>query len=234
MKLPVLLYHKVSVNHFDALTVTIEQLDRQLSYLVSEGYQCVTAKQILDYHHFQTPLPNKPILITFDDAHFSFYEHALTILKKHKIKVTLFIATGLIGTEHSECGEIMSHDQIKKLDFNIVEPALHSHRHQNYKKLTPENIKYDLQENISVLKKNDIPFAPVFAYPFGGFPREFNQLQNLKELFSEFNIEAAFRIGNRINHLSGKTDFFQLNRIDVRGTDSFFRFKLKLKFGKIL
>ena len=128
----------------------------------------------------------------------------------------------------------MSLEQIKKLDFNIVEPALHSHRHQNYKTLSPEIIKSDLQENISVLKKNEIPFTPVFAYPFGGFPRELKRMQNLKELFSQFNIEAAFRIGNRINRLSGKTDFFQLNRIDVRGTDSFLKFKLKLKFGKIL
>lgn len=233
MNLPVLMYHKVSLNSFDALTVGITQLERQWLYLVSKGYQCVTAKQILNYHHYQTPLPPKPVLVTFDDAHISFYKHVLPLLKKHRMKITLFIATGLLGMHDADCGEIMSLEQIKNLDFNIVEPALHSHRHQNYKTLPLETVKYDLSENILFLKNNDIPFAPVFAYPYGGFPQERRKMQNLKELFSEYNIDAAFRIGNRINHLSGKTDFFQLNRIDMRGTDSFFKFKMKLKFGKI-
>ena len=233
MKLPVLMYHKVSVDRFDALTVKVEQLERQLHYLDSEGYQCVTAKQILEYLSHQITLPSKPILITFDDAHISFYELALSLLKKHRLKVTLFIATGLIGTNDPDCGEIMSLKQIKNLDFSFVEPALHSHCHQNYKTLPSEAVKYDIQENILFLKKNDIPFTSVFAYPYGGFPRELKKMQKLKELFSEYNIDAAFRIGNRINHLSGKSDFFKLNRIDVRGTDSFFKFKMKLKFGKI-
>ena len=43
---------------------------------------------------------------------------------------------------------------------------------------------------------------------------------------------AAFRIGNRVNPLKIK-DLYDLNRIDIRGTDGFWRFRLKVKFGKI-
>lgn len=233
MNLPVLMYHKVSENYSDALTVTTAELERQMLYVLTKGYQCVTTEQVLNFCKTGKPLPLKPILITFDDAHVSFQNLALPILKNAGInKVTLFVATDLIGTNHSDCGEIMSLEQIQNLDFNFVELGLHSHRHQNYKNLSIVDARKDLQEHISFPAKNRISFAPAFAYPYGGFPKNKIAMNYLKELFFENNIQLAFRIGNRINRLSKSTDLFTLNRIDIRGTDSFFKFKMKLKFGK--
>ncbi len=237
MNLPVLMYHKVSENYFDALTVTTAQLERQMLYVVTKNYQCVTTEEVLHFCKTGKPLPLKPILITFDDAHVSFQNLALPILKNAGInKVTLFVATDLIATQHPDCGEIMSLEQIRNLEYESIpiETALHSHRHQNYKTLSVADAQKDLQEHISFLKKNRISFAPAFAYPYGGFPKNKIARNNLKELFFENNIQLAFRIGNRINRLSKSTDLFTLNRIDIRGTDSFFKFKIKLKFGKRL
>lgn len=234
MRLPVLMYHRVSEINSDALTVSVAQLEEQMRFVVSQGYECVTPEQVLNFLKNKIPLPSKPILISFDDAHVSFQNLALPILKNAGInKITLFVATDLIGSNHPDCGEIMSLEQIKKLDFTFVETALHSHRHQNFKTLSLDDMRKDLQEHISFLKKNDLPFSAAFAYPYGGYPKNKIHLQNLKELFSGFNIELAFRIGNRINHLSDTTDLFTLNRIDIRGSESFFKFKMKLKFGKI-
>ena len=147
MQLPVLMYHKVSENKWDALTVTTQQLEQQLCYVVSKGYQFLSTNDLLNYMENKKPLPLKPILITFDDAHISFIESALPIFKKLNMsKITLFVPSGLVGSNHQDCGEIMSVEQIKNLDFNIVEPALHSHQHQNYKFLSTEEINQDLQK----------------------------------------------------------------------------------------
>jgi hypothetical protein len=49
----------------------------------------------------------------------------------------------------------------------------------------------------------------------------------------EVGIQLGFRIGNRINALPFRNPY-ELNRIDVRGTDSFATFKQKVKWGKLL
>ena len=51
-------------------------------------------------------------------------------------------------------------------------------------------------------------------------------------IFYELGIKAAFRIGNRINKFPFKNKF-EINMLDIKGSDSFKKFKLKLKWRKI-
>ena len=72
----------------------------------------------------------------------------------------------------------------------------------------------------------------VLAYPYGNFPRK----EPFKSLFFETlknqNIAYGLRIGNRLNRLPIKNNY-ELNRLDIKGDDSLFKFKLKLKLGKL-
>jgi hypothetical protein len=74
---------------------------------------------------------------------------------------------------------------------------------------------------------------PVLAYPYGARPKDADILRGIKKHFKSQNILAAFRIGNKINSLKIK-DLYELNRIDIRGTDSMSNFKKKIIFGKIV
>jgi hypothetical protein len=72
----------------------------------------------------------------------------------------------------------------------------------------------------------------VLAYPYGGYPKK-DEIKKcrMKNLFREKRINFALRIGNRINGWP-LIDDYEIKRIDIRGTDSFFTFKTKLKKGR--
>ncbi|MDA9056940.1 hypothetical protein N9K49_03770 [Flavobacteriaceae bacterium] len=72
----------------------------------------------------------------------------------------------------------------------------------------------------------------VLAYPYGNFPREIPQKIEFFELLQKQNIAYGLRIGNRLNKIPFKNNY-ELNRLDIKGEDSLFKFKLKLKLGKL-
>jgi peptidoglycan/xylan/chitin deacetylase (PgdA/CDA1 family) len=231
----VLMYHKFATEKCDFLTVTTAQFEAQLTFLKSKNYQFISAQNMLDFYIDNKPLPPKPLLLTFDDGYLNNLELAYPILKKHGAKATIFIPTSFVGiTNKWDNGNdaIMSLEQLKNLDPSVFELALHSHEHRNYADLNVAEIASDVARNVAFFKKNNLNYTPVFAYPYGGRPK--NEIKmGMISTFNTFGIKAAFRIGNRVNSLKTK-EIYELNRIDVRGTDVFWLFKMKVKFGKIV
>jgi peptidoglycan/xylan/chitin deacetylase (PgdA/CDA1 family) len=231
----VLMYHKFSTEQSDFLTVTIAQFEAQLAYLKSENYQFITAQNLLDFYIDNKPLPLKPLLLTFDDGYLNNFELACPILKKHGAKATIFIPTSFIGTTNKwDNGNdaIMSLEQLKGLDPSVFELALHSHEHRNYADLSVAEIASDVARNVAFFKQNNLNYTPVFAYPYGGRPK--NEIKmGMIYTFNTFGIKAAFRIGNRVN-LFNINDLYELNRIDMRGADAYWVFKWKVRVGRFL
>lgn len=90
---PVLVYH-----HFveegsaeNGLIVSASAFDDQMYRLKEEGYSAVTADQLIDYVDKGTPLPEKPVLITFDDGYTSNLEIAAPILEKYDMHAIIFV-----------------------------------------------------------------------------------------------------------------------------------------------
>jgi peptidoglycan/xylan/chitin deacetylase (PgdA/CDA1 family) len=224
----VLMYHKISTHISDCLTVTCEQLEHQLKYLKEQDYQFITSQQLIDFYLHRKALPPSPILLTFDDGYQNVRDLAYPILKKYEAKATLFLPTAFLGaTNRWDHGNdpIMDVDQLKNLDSTIFELALHSHEHLNYKKLTLQQIENDLRNNIDFFERNELNYTAAFAYPYGGCP------PNVDSIFEQFGILMAFRIGNKINPFI-INDLYAVKRIDIRGTDPFDDFKLKVKKGR--
>jgi peptidoglycan/xylan/chitin deacetylase (PgdA/CDA1 family) len=224
----VLMYHKISVHEKSDLTITCEQLDSHLNYLQKNDYQFITTQQVIDFYVHQKTLPPNPILLTFDDGYENVFQDAYPILKKYDAKATLFITTAFVGGINAwDRGndKITTLEQLKKLDTAIFELGLHSHHHQNYKQLSLQQIENDLQTNIDFFKNNHLNYTPAFAYPYGGCPK------NAAPAFKKWGIQMAFRIGNKVNHFK-TNDLYALKRIDVKGTDDFDTFKLKVKKGR--
>jgi hypothetical protein len=72
----------------------------------------------------------------------------------------------------------------------------------------------------------------VLAYPFGGFPKRDPILrEQMISLFREQELDFALRIGNRINPWPLKHPY-EMKRTDIRGTDTFFVFRTKLRKGR--
>jgi peptidoglycan/xylan/chitin deacetylase (PgdA/CDA1 family) len=234
--LAILMYHKVSEDKADELTIPVATLDQQLMYIREKGYSCITFKELDRFVSAGDALPEKPLILTFDDAYGDFYTYALPLLRKYNLRATVFVPVGFMGRTNTwDLGEepLMGPDILKELaDEGIIETGLHSYLHRNYNELSPAEMKTDLEDCMSTLDSYKIPFFPVLAYPYGGYPKKDPaRFEVMKALFRDSGIRYAVRIGNRINPVP-LYDPYEIKRTDIRGTDSFLTFRIKLKKGR--
>jgi len=96
--LRVLTYHRIArLNDPSALdprliSTTPENFERQMRFLATR-YQVIAMEEVLDAIKHQTYLPDRAILITFDDAYFDFADYTWPILKQLKLPATIFVPT---------------------------------------------------------------------------------------------------------------------------------------------
>lgn len=96
VQVPILLYHHISED-----TLTQEQFQTEMQLLKDGGYHTVSFDQIFDFVEKGTPLPEKPVCLTFDDGYLSNYEIAYPLLKEYGMKATFFAIGATVGnTEH--------------------------------------------------------------------------------------------------------------------------------------
>lgn len=234
--LPVLMYHKVKEHAPDGLTVTADMLELELAYLREKGYDPISFLDLKEAMDTGKSLPKHPVIITFDDAYENFRTHAWPILKRLKLKATLFVPVAFMGKtniwDHGS-DKILGAEELKRIeDDGSVEIGIHSFLHKSYADLAPEDMREDLDNCFNTMEFHHIRFSRVLAYPYGGFPKKDPELKRLMhEVFEEKQLWFAVRIGNRINPLPLKNKY-EIKRIDVKGTDSFRTFRTKLAHGR--
>ena len=93
VRLPVLMYHHLSEKQsaLGPYVVTPAQFRSDLLTLRERGYETVTAAQLIDFVDGRGALPEKPVLITFDDGYESFYAYAYPILQELNEKALLSV-----------------------------------------------------------------------------------------------------------------------------------------------
>jgi len=234
--LPVLMYHNITEGFCDGLNIPADKLELQLMYMKEKGYQTITLKQLSEICRNDGRLPAKAVLLTFDDAFTSSEKPLLKLLERYGFQAVIFLPVAFIGKSNMwDDGklEILPAESLQRLSRDSrFEIGLHSFLHRSYSDLGPEDIQEDLKNCQETLDYYKISFVRAIAYPYGGYPRKDNKLkQEMFEVFRNSGIEFAFRIGNRINSYPFK-ERYELTRIDIKGTDSFFIFKTKLKKGR--
>ncbi len=229
--LTVLMYHQIDLTRRNSCTVTVSQFEQQLNHLIDNEFEFITAKELRLFTEGKTSLPLKSVLVTFDDCYISVFKLALPLLFKYKIRAVFFIPTLYVNGIELKDKNSMSLENLKELVNQGHEIALHSHSHPDFNAIEPEEIKRELELNINYLENNAIPYEPVLAYPYGSRPRSNGHYIKMRAAFKELGIKAGFRIGNRINE--PPFDPFEISRLDINGSTSFARFKLKTRWGKL-
>lgn len=234
MRLPVLMYHDIT-RHGEPgfLTVTLYRLEQQLRYIKEKGYQPVSLRQLYSHLTEGRSLPRKPVLLSFDDGFKSNFTYLYPLLVQYGLKAVVFlVGSYLNAAENNERNQYLHVNDIMQMDPAYIDYGLHSFAHRSYADLSIDEIDADLQKMNSTFASLNIPVVPLFAYPFGAFPKKNKEkMLRLIRLFDKHHIAGAFRIGNRINAVPVK-NVFVMERIDVRGTDTFFKFKLMLWMGR--
>ena len=100
-EVPVLMYHHIDQEGNDSTAMTPALFEAQIAALAQAGYTAVLPDDLAAYVNQGKALPDKPIVITFDDGYLSNYEYAWPILEKYGMVATIFMVGSTTGnTEH--------------------------------------------------------------------------------------------------------------------------------------
>lgn len=242
-ELPVVMYHQLTKNPKKSgkYVLTVEQFEKDLIFLKSKGYQSVTVKQLLDFSQGNGEIPEKAILITFDDGQETLYEYALPLLEKYGFTAVGFVVGALADyyteiDDHNLNYSYLNWRQIKEMsDGNIIEIESHSFDlHKNTgnrsgikkkKDETVEAYREFLCSDVAKMKtamENNAGKTPVaFAFPFGSFSSESTQI--LKECGFKMTLTCEERV-NKIRKAEPELLFGlgRYNRPEGISSESFF------------
>jgi len=93
----VLMYHKVNDTAGNSVTVSVSLFDEQMTQLAELGYRPVSLDDVLAYYVDGVPLPERAVLITFDDGYLDNLENAAPVLRRHGYPAVLFVPVGYLG-----------------------------------------------------------------------------------------------------------------------------------------
>ena len=123
---PVLTYHRFSKEKSSGMMISETMFKEQMSFLKNNGYSVITVDRLLDFLDFKGQVPEKSVVLTFDDGWRSFYDIAYPILQKHRFPATLFIYPDFIGARSA-----LSWAQLKELAENNMEIQCQSLTHRD-------------------------------------------------------------------------------------------------------
>ncbi len=244
--LPVIMYHGVNKNPSRSCkyVITPEKLEEDLKYLQDKGYTGVSVKDIIKYVNLSEPLPDKPVLITFDDGMYNNMSVALPVLEKYNFNA-VFSVVGSYTDEYTK-SDITNNNygylrwcDIKELSDNpLIEFGSHSYNFHNIskerygtkKKSYEKSLDYintfyqDTQKLQSEFLLNCNYKPIIYTYPFGSFSSE------SYKVLKKMGFLVSFSCTQGINKLTHDSDcLYMLKRYNRDGTISTWEFFSKLK-----
>ena len=210
VRVPIFMYHhvrdvRVSDNARQrAFIVRPAVFEAQMKGLVDAGYTAITPDMLMDAVQYGAHLPEKPVLLTFDDGFREHYTTVLPILQKYHLK-----AAFLVVSEASNLPAYMTREMWKLLaESGLATIVDHTEHHAFLTHLSAAKQIEEIHKSRQTLQ--EVTGQPVnyFGYPYG----DWNQ-QVLKELKTE-GYRAAF--GVRLGALHTSSSAFLLRRIRVQ------------------
>lgn len=131
-KIPVLMYHHIA-DEINSVTVSEENFDAQMKAITDAGYTALSMAELYDYVMGTGTLPEKPVMITFDDGYRSNYELALPILEKYGMKAVMFPIGVSIGksaykdTDHAIIPHAALSEIASMADSGVFEIGSHTY-----------------------------------------------------------------------------------------------------------
>lgn len=99
VQVPIILYHHLAQEAQGDMTISESRFREQMEALFEAGYNPVSFDDLIAFVENRTPLPDHPIVITFDDGYMSNYEIAYPILKEYRFKAAIFIIGVTFGQD---------------------------------------------------------------------------------------------------------------------------------------
>lgn len=242
--LPVIMYHQLTDTPADAgpYILTAEQFEADMRYIKSRGYTSVTTQQLIDYANRRGSLPEKPILITFDDGYESFVTYAQPILNE----LDMYAVVSVVGSvsqmytdspDHTIRYSYLSWDGVGDLSRDPhVEIGNHTYdlhtldRGRRGCRINPGEdpdayksmLTADLSKNQELIAQYTGEPAKTFAYPFG------LRCEQSEEVLREMGFQVVLTCAENVNHITNQSiDWLyalgRFNRPSGQNSEQFFK-----------
>ncbi|MGE5560786.1 MAG: polysaccharide deacetylase family protein [Chloroflexota bacterium] len=98
-QVPVLMYHNVAANPANKYEVSTEAFEAQLKALKQAGYETVSFAQLTAFVERGAPLPEKPVVMTFDDGYAGVVTTAAPLLAKYGMRAAVSVIGVSVGAD---------------------------------------------------------------------------------------------------------------------------------------
>ncbi len=205
--LRVLMYHKVNDIPDNPTTVPVGRFDEQLAQVKELGYTVVGLDAVLDYYALGTPLPEKAVLITFDDGYRDTLENAMPVLQKYGFPAVIFVPVAYMDDETPLPHELRLSERgvrnptldwglVRELDAGGVRVESHGIGHRPLAEVALDEAVREIA--VSKLKLEEKLQRPVRAYAYvKGSEAHFHPVH--ESLLLQAGYEVAFTSISRAN-----------------------------------
>ncbi|MFN0316548.1 MAG: polysaccharide deacetylase family protein [Burkholderiales bacterium] len=234
-RVPVLMYHRIGSAQGDwerRFCISPSQFCAHMDALSHHGWQPCSLRTFVTWIRGECTVPERTVLITFDDGYLGLYEHALPILGARGWPFVLFVVPALVGkhdlwsANENPSGRtypLLGWNHLREMQTHHASMGSHSLNHANLTALGDTELSNEL--TVSRAQLEDRLGAPIteLAYPYGLHDERVVQAARLAGYATAFSVRSGF---------NGKdSDRMRIRRLDVFGTDSASALIRKLKLG---
>lgn len=251
IKVPIIMYHSIlkDKKRNNKYVISPSQLESDMLYIRENGYTTIFVSDLVSYVYDNVPLPDKPIILTFDDGDYNNLTYAYPLLEKYDMKAVISIVGSYTDTytKSGEANPNYSYLRWSDIQFlynsNRIEFGNHTYdlhkssggRNGAKKKSNEslENYKSIISQDILKLQdefKNHIDITPsLFTYPFGSFCKE--SVPIIKDLGFKSSLSCTEGINYITNDPDCLFDLKRFNRSSRTSTSAFFK-KIEIMLDK--
>lgn len=167
-RVPIVMYHDVLAEQQVSFDLTPAQLEAHLQLIRDRGLTPVTLDQVVQHLRSGAPLPEKPILLTFDDGYAGHFEYVYPLLKRYQMPAVFSIFTGKLDGQIAGRSTV-TWEQLKVMAADpLVTIAAHSVTHPpDLTQLSDDVLRQEIVDSKARLEAElDIPIK-YFTYPAG-------------------------------------------------------------------
>jgi glycosyltransferase involved in cell wall biosynthesis/peptidoglycan/xylan/chitin deacetylase (PgdA/CDA1 family) len=229
---PVLMYHALGSPGEPASPYILpaQRFASQMKWIKRLGYRPISLMDFLACQRDRRLIPQRSVVITFDDGYLDNHTYAIPVLREHKIPATVFLVTGYIGLAN-EWDEktllthrpLMPWQQVMEWMANGLQIGSHTCTHPTLNAIPASQAKEEISLSRTQLERRLGEEIDLFAYPYGNYD------DSIETMVRQAGFAGACTIETGLNTLI--TSPFALRRTEIQGTDSLLRFVLALWTG---
>jgi peptidoglycan/xylan/chitin deacetylase (PgdA/CDA1 family) len=171
------MYHSISNTadpRFKRFTLAPSDFDDHLGYLTDNDYHPITLSALGEAQRTGRPLPEKPVVLTFDDGFADFYTIVAPRLAAVGFSATLYVATGFIESTSLWLGSsgeggrpMLTWPQVREVAELGIEIGSHTHSHPELDRCSVDDVIHEIRRSRRDLEHQLDQAVTTFAYPFG-------------------------------------------------------------------